>query len=526
MSPSTPTSNPVQTGPTPKSGKIDRYRLMNYFAQQTAAEQDTHLLECFYDKHYSQQLKENGLDFITGRKGTGKTALAKFIAHTPGVDAEVISLLRDTASVTDIISDKARDKNFTANSVILFLLVKLVRHLLTTSPTARGSDFWEFFLEKNGFTNIDSFAKFRDVRKTSLIMLKPSVQITHPTGWGAKGELFSSKNDIVQEEIQLNTGLDELLDQFLDSVPQGRTFGIFVDDVDTRIDIVSDPDSEMLYRLLEKIADFNRRAREKGKNVFIIACIRTDMWRYLRGSNLNKLKSSSLQITWSELDFFGLLAKRLDPSWQPQTDDENYTNAHKLVDGFLPDKVFSNILTSNQVRHFHSNIYNYLFNISFNRSRDFLQYCWIANKKLPQDKNTISYTHLEAIENEFGAYLRGELDDEFILFAQTNKVDVASLDTFIKDLALKGSLSYRQFKHLVKQSARSFPGISPYELLERLYEYSIVGFDKGSYIQFAYSDPEVDFPPEENIDNADPSICVHFGITRTYKIGLLATIKK
>jgi len=500
---------------------------MNYFIQQTAAEQDAHLLDCFYDKQYLKQLEGHGLDFITGRKGAGKTALAKFLTNATSNQAETISLLRDTASVTDIISDKARDKNFTANSVLLFLLVKLVRQLLSSTPTTRGNDFWTFFLEKNGFTNIDSFAKFRDVRKNSVITIKPSLEISHPAGWAAKGELFSTKGDVTQEEIPLNTGLDELVDHFLDSMPLELSLAIFVDDIDTRIDLTLDPNSEMLYRLLEKIADFNRRAREKKRQVRIVACIRTDMWRYLAGSNLNKLRSSSLQISWNESDFFGLLAKRLDPGWHPQDDDENYTAAHKLVNEFLPDTAFIDALSTNQIRHFHSNLYNYIFNISFNRPRDFLQFCWIATKKLPSSsKSTVSPQHLEAIEAEFGGYLRNELKDEFMLFAQTHQIDIKNIDTLIRELALKGSLSYRQFKHLAKQHSKEFIGVNPYQLLEHLHEYSVVGFDMGDFTQFAYSDPEIDFPPEDDLEKADPTLCVHLGLVRTYKIGLLATIKK
>jgi hypothetical protein len=499
---------------------------MNYFVQQTAAEQDSHLLDCFYDKQYLKQLEDQNLDFITGRKGAGKTALAKYVASTNNHQTETLSLLRDTASVTDIISDKARDKNFTANSVLLFLLVKLVRQLLLATPTTRGNDFWTFFLEKNGFTNIDSFAKFRDVHKNSVITLKPALEISHPTGWAAKAELFSTKGTVTQEEIPLNTGLDELVDQFLDSVPPELNLAIFVDDIDTRIDLTLDPNSEMLYRLLEKIADFNRRAREKKRQVRVVACIRTDMWRYLAGSNLNKLRTSSLQISWNESDFFGLLAKRLDPNWYPQDDDENYSTAHKLVNEFLPDTAFVNILSTNQIRHFHTNLYNYIFNISFNRPRDFLQFCWIATKKLPPTKNILSAQHLEAIEAEFGAYLRNELKDEFMLFTQTHQIDIKNVDTLIRELALKGSLSYRQFKHLTKQHSKEFVGVSPYQLLEHLYEYSVVGFDMGNFTQFAYSDPEIDFPAEDDLENADPTLCVHLGLVRTYKIGLLTTIKK
>jgi hypothetical protein len=48
-------------------------------SQQTEAEGDSFLMECFYDSGFIDKLRDNRLSIVAGRKGTGKTALARYL---------------------------------------------------------------------------------------------------------------------------------------------------------------------------------------------------------------------------------------------------------------------------------------------------------------------------------------------------------------------------------------------------------------------------------------------------------------
>ena len=46
---------------------------------QNYAESDQFLISCFYDAGFIRDLTENNYTIISGRKGTGKTAIAKYL---------------------------------------------------------------------------------------------------------------------------------------------------------------------------------------------------------------------------------------------------------------------------------------------------------------------------------------------------------------------------------------------------------------------------------------------------------------
>lgn len=48
-------------------------------SKQTEAEKDAYLLDCFYDSGVIEELVGEGYTILAGRKGAGKSAIAKFL---------------------------------------------------------------------------------------------------------------------------------------------------------------------------------------------------------------------------------------------------------------------------------------------------------------------------------------------------------------------------------------------------------------------------------------------------------------
>ena len=50
-----------------------------YINKQTEAEKDTFLLDCFHDSGIIQELVDSNFTILSGRKGMGKSAIARYL---------------------------------------------------------------------------------------------------------------------------------------------------------------------------------------------------------------------------------------------------------------------------------------------------------------------------------------------------------------------------------------------------------------------------------------------------------------
>jgi hypothetical protein len=476
-----------------------------YFVPNTASEDDDHLIQCFYDKNYLNELIEQNYSYISGRKGMGKSALARFAKENTGylpIDyCEHISLTSDTKTESDFRSQTERDKTLVANEILIFVLLKLVKGLLNSGIKNEYTEYWQTFLEKNGFTDIDNYSKYHETKKTSRTIIRPEIRT--PIFSGSMGE---KEHHYEYKEARINESIDILWEDFLKSVPKSNVFHVYLDDVDTRIDLKRDPDNVALHKLIEKIHNFNREAKRKERDVKIIMCIRTDIWNYLHGSNLNKYRSACLDVVWKEDDFIKLMGKRIAPNIDPK----------KAVESVFPDNIFVEPKKSIQCRNFHSNFYAYLHALSFNRARDFLHYGYISQKKISPNKPTLQEKQVNAIEGEFCAYIRKELRDEFELLCQKHGIAINNLDNFLRDLSHKRIFNYKDFRN-IKKSTSLKGKISEYNLMKELWEYSVIGIVKGENSVFFYHDPELLFPDEERLKNSQYLLCLHKGLFIAYQ---------
>lgn len=414
--------------------------------------------------------------------------------------------MEDTPISDDMVSSSARDKSLVANQALVYVLIKFVKKLLATEKIdARRKKYWECFLEDNGFSDVDNFDRFREIRKTTSKILKPELKIV-----GTGGSVGSTEWRIEKEARKVNDCINDLWSNFLECFPNDKCYMIYLDDIDTRIDLKSDPDNEALTRLLEKVRKFNGDSMEKEKNVKIIVCIRSDIWNYLQGFNLSKSQSLSLKIDWKESDFFGLMARRIEPKRFFEGKD-----AVQVVERMFPDNLYTNRANKIADKQFHTHFYQYIYTLSFNRARDFLQYGWIAQKKVP-GSGKLTETQIEPIEREFCAYMRGQLSNELLLYCQTANVNYKDIDSLLRNFSSK-SFDYKGFKNACKLYKLK-QSITPYELLKELWSYSIIGVSRNGIITFRYYDFDVDLPEENSLqNNHDFKLCLHRGLQIAYQ---------
>jgi hypothetical protein len=477
-----------------------------YFVPQTGAEQDKNLVDCFYDKDYNLQLIEYGYSFISGRKGMGKTALAKFaqdsLGYLPIDHCERIPLSSDLPSDSDISSQKEQDKKLVANKALLFILIRMVKRLLKNNHIKEEyQKVWRHFLKQNNYYEIEDFKEYRERTKSKKTIIKPDIKT--PLGGGSIGSREIEKEI---QEVQINDSIDYLWDEFLQSIPKQIVYHVYLDDVDTRLDLKNDPKNEALYELIVKIQDFNSKSEDSLKNIKIIMCLRSDIWKYIEGSNRNKYLSSCLNLEWDEEDFLQLMGRRINP---------RKDNPADAVEELFPSNLFED-QCSNAIKKFDSSFYTYLYSISFNRARDFLQYGFIASKKCPKDGGPLEKKHLYQIEREFCVYIRKELEDELVLLSQKYGFDIADIDEFLSIIAELNSFNVDDVRK-TKQKTKKLKGkIDEYPLLKALWEYSIIGEERDGTQIFFYHNPERSFPSKESVKNDKRRFCMHEGLKKAY----------
>ena len=111
-------------------------------------------------------------------------------------------------------------------------------------------------------------------------------------------------------------------------------------------------------------------------------------------------------------DFASLLIKRM-PYFKDNLDDYLKDPVRSIKQRF-PDEIFTSFLKKFSVKHFNSNFYAYMAAISFNRPRDFLQFCYALRNRLSQ-KLPATFENIQSAEIEYSDYFIQELRDELYI---------------------------------------------------------------------------------------------------------------
>lgn len=475
-------------------------------SKQTEAENDKYIFDCFYESSFINDLLDNDFSIISGRKGSGKTALAKFI-QKKHIDYNIFFAKR--ISIDEICHDESVEHS--VEGIILFIIIKSVKILLEKKEilTDGAEKYWKDFLTENGLQEIDDFKTFTKWKKEYSAVIKY--------------KNFKIGGESEYRKTNLSDSSSYLFSSFRQSLRDGFRFFVFVDDMTDYLDRVSPKNlKKQLYIIRDVILlldKFNSNAREEEKDFRFISCIRDDVLDFLEGSNINKLKNNCLELKWDEKAFCNMLIKRL-----PLTDEEIILKSHnyiKSIEEIFPNEIFVEFLRKFNTKRFHTNFYAYINAITFNRPRDFLKFCFVLNKRVSDNKK-VEIKHIDSSEIEYSDYFIKELKDELYLSSQllNFKADSEGLNGLIKILASKNNFGVKELKsevsHFLNKKASNRVVT---DFINNLWLYGIIGFrgkDENELINFRYMDDSFKFSMDQREIN-NLIFFLHRGMYWSYK---------
>ena len=274
--------------------------------KQREAEKDEYLVECFHDAGFINQLINSNFSIVSGRKGTGKTALARYLENKYddfGLDV-VIRL-----SVRSISLGLEENKKDHVNSILFFVVIKIIQSFLEKGIFSGTSEnHWKDFLIQNGLQNISDYETFFETKKQN------------KTGYTIKGLLSSlfaklsgsanAEDETSSSRVEISNTPSSLIEALRQSLPSGKDFIIFLDDITDYLDISNEKtikeEISIIQDLLLKLDMYNSEFADSKKSLRFVSLVREDLFEYMEGSNINKLKGNSLALEWKEESFAGL----------------------------------------------------------------------------------------------------------------------------------------------------------------------------------------------------------------------------
>jgi len=476
---------------------------MNDFkiSKQTEAEKDQFLIDCFHDAGFIKSLLESNISIVSGRKGTGKTALARYLENTSR-DHGVDFILR--ISIRDFSLEDYSDSREHINSILFFVIITTVKRFLEKDIFDKHSKgHWNDFLLKNGLQNVVDYDTFVTVKKQNVTGFSMKAflgsKFAHAEGDGSHQEESSlCRSDISNSPASLIQALRE-------SMPEGKKIIIFLDDVSDYLDTAGDEkvikkEISAIQEILLRLESYNSIFCDSNKDMRFISLIREDLFGLMLGSNINKLKTNSLSLEWDEDSFASLLIRRLP--FYSDTVEESLRDPKKAIQKVFPNEIFSTQLKEFYTNTYITNFYAYMVAISFNRPRDFLMFCYAMRERLSL-KHPATFENIESAEIEYSDYFTRELRDELFLVSKilNLELDQEKIDNLIELLNKKDGFNTSELKtdlskYLGEKTSLGNRKIEAF--IENLWWYGVLGLrsteNKGNnLISFRYISKHLPF---------------------------------
>jgi len=362
----------------------------------------------FYHSDVIEKIEQNNKYFIIGRKGSGKTAIAKHLEKNLNYDTFPVKL--NFKSFPFNILYELYDKGY-----------KVPNQYITIWKYVIYSHIAKLMLKNE---NID--CKIREdleitygkdpKRLASMIQVWTSADFKIAgTGGAIKREYH--KNDI--EWIDKVEILEEIIENFID---QSNYYIIFDElDEDYR-DIIGENKNDsylsLLTSLFKAVQDIKTRF-EEFQNIKPIVFLRDDIFEIMTDNDKNKWRRHTIKIEWDIEKLKKLFAFRIS-----RTIDAECSNILSFQES--EKKIFSN----GQVSYGSAKNRKQLSYIDFMiinthlRPRDLIQYVKLcAEYAIEKNMDKISPSIVKQQEGSFSNYLKSELEDEiFAIFPNITKI--------------------------------------------------------------------------------------------------------
>lgn len=440
----------------------------------TDADNDNLLLDCFEDHEAYLNVINFTKFLVSGRKGSGKTAIYKKILLSSNYDFFTFGhTFSDYPwNYHDLqVKIGIPDQDKYTHSWKYLILLTISKILLNYDQSVPFDDVSIECLLKIEKFIIDTYGtKDPDVTHiftpTKILKLKPHFEIDAKllkAGISPESVPMTELPTIVQE-VNHN-----LLNYVLKSLNPKNRYCICFDQLDLGFDPSSSEYNFRLIGLLLAAREINLKAKELNKNLFISIFLRDDIYDNLHFEDKNKITQNFMSIIeWdsskTKKTLKGLMEKRFTKLLKNQENE-----SIKWEDIFDEDKK----MTGKQTK------YQYILDRTFLRPRDIIKFCnEILNQfrfenqnKNPTDQSTkFENKDINNAKSNYSDYLLKELDDEIHKHIPYYK---QSLD-IIKKIGYT-NFTLEEFTNLYNEIPNE-ENIKTTEILNNLFEFSIIGY--------------------------------------------------
>lgn len=461
------------------------------------AENDERLIEYFYRTEIIDKLMEYEKCIVIGRKGSGKTAIYKYIQNEKKESFSAL-LFRDYPwKLHDQYKNSiVSERESYVNSWTFYFYIEIFKRIIqlkesfSTKYNLKVVKKLEKWIKRNwGESKFDHKEVMSPKRSKYLITFNPQIL---GNSLGSVSRDFDEKKDIASTLSEYNKKFDSILRELI------KDFNNEIILAFDELDLAYDP-NDMNYKnrligLLLTTYSFYEKYKKKIK---IFVFLRSDIFNVLNFQDKNKIKDNMVEfLDWdsesvdSTLSLKSLISNRIKG------------NVDSLSDNFERNwnEVFeNNNIGKNQFK------WNFIIDRTFVRPRDVIKFLNLAleqaKTRLITDPNSIDkITNIDIhnVRTKYSTYLFEELKDEI----SSKYPDFDKYLEILRDIHKNRFtpdeylISYKNTKDRLCMTE------SEDIILERLYEFSIIGFYKpggggygGSEYRFQYASDFQTFNP-------------------------------
>lgn len=446
-----------------------------------AAEDDA-VLDYFVATKAVENVENHNVFLVLGRKGTGKTAIVRYLTEgEKAKTARSLSLRGYPWTVhAQRINHGASDIEAYVTSWRYLISVEL-SSLVVAHPDAwkslHSKQLKQFLQDNYGGTNPQLSDILRPKRLTlGKMSLQPSIMGNQLGGI----DLERSGKD-----FQFSLELDALTAAIMSAVYQvmrdtgSQALSLHFDELDQGLYQLEEARRLMLIGLILAARDIKRDTDKAGLSIDPVVYLRTDIWEEMDFSDKNKIsQTQTLHLGWTPETLKALVEARLQSKLDPACTWDD------IADPAL--------MRGSQTK------WNHIVARTFLRPRDAIKFLNVALDEAKKRKTEPTHFVNEDIVNsrdEYSRYLKFELDDEI-------KTHWPHWDEALQACSAIGATTFDrgEFEDAYESRRTDKNEVASDEALMLLHRFSVIGYERrsgygGSSWSFMYSEPESGWDP-------------------------------
>lgn len=436
------------------------------------AEKDTRLLDFFYETPVLERLEDYTKNLVIGRKGTGKTALYKYLSNK--YNDNVVELfftsypwkLHDKFK-NNIVSERESYRNSWEFLFYIEFFKKLILHLndIQNKKIKKSLKKISKWLKKNWGSTHFNFKEVLTPKKTKYLWsFAPQVL---GCSLGSISRDIENSDNVGNTISEYNKKFDIIMNEIFPYI--NKPIILLFDELDLAYSSDDDNYTTRLIGILLALYSFHGKYEKKFR---VYVFLRNDIFNSLQFQDKRKLKDNiTLFLDWdaqnieSDLSLKQVAANRIKVCTGQSSNNFQRNWEHIFENSYIGKKQL---------------LWNFFIERSFIRPRDLIKFLNLALAKAklrlknkPESIDKIINDDIHGIRDEYSRYLFDELTDEI----HSKYKDFNNYLEILRDIH-HVKFTKEQFHESYKKITNRLSLPEETVVLERLYEFGIIGFYK------------------------------------------------